>query len=155
MKTLFTSIALLLFAVTVSAQTAGVIIQPEFNSPNTRRGLFAEATILKGVGLYADFKVAKTTTHSQRHSYNQLNAGLSFKVNRNLKAIASTSVINKVTIDNYGLFPLSQHVLTSKGNANRVYQVGALFNAGVISVLGAYEFDNNPRVTVGIGFNFN
>jgi hypothetical protein len=57
MKNLLLTATLLMFAIALSAQTVGVIVQPEFTTPNVRKGLFAESNIYKGVGVYSDFKM--------------------------------------------------------------------------------------------------
>lgn len=159
MKKLILSIALLLTSIVfVNAQTAGVLLQPEFNTSNVRKGLFIESTVYKSIGLYSDFKTLKNTVNDKQYNYSQINAGLSFKINKNVKAIATTSVINKMAVDQK--HPLKMHGII-KGDyisQERTYQLGVMYKAEFLTVLGGYEFNdkmNNPRVTVGIGFNFN
>lgn len=154
MKKLTFTIALLLFAVIASAQTAGVIIQPEFNTSNVRKGLFAEATIYKSFGLYADYKVLKNHTRNHRNYYNQLNAGISFKVSNSLKLITSTSVINKKSTDVL-LAPMKDYIIGNPEHQGRVNQFLVMYSASIFSIAGGFETGGEGnKVTIGLGFNF-
>lgn len=157
MKNLIITLTLLLFATLASAQTVGFLIQPEFKTSNIRKGFFAESTIYKRVGLYSDIKLLNERDEVENLGYKyifekqnvQWDAGISFMVLDNLKAIISRSIINtkKEIVENYNY----------KYNAEPAYQFAAMYSEGIISVLLGYEFEqnvNSKRVTIGLGFNF-
>lgn len=154
MKNLILTIAIVLISFTfVNAQTAGIIIQPEFNTNNVRKGLFVESTIYKSIGLYSDFKLL----NEKENHFRQLNAGVSLKINKNVKTILSTSVINKLATD-YFVAPLKDMQKGEYINQDQTFQVGVTYKAEFLTILGGYEFNkhfDNPRVTIGLGFNFN
>lgn len=161
MKNLLT-ITLLLFALNVSAQTAGLIVQPEFKTSNIRKGFFVQSEIYKELGLYSDFKMLKTTdTYSdlnfkstKRVASQQWNAGISYRVIEKLTIIASRSIVNtekeSFTIENdYFGYP--------KHNVEPTYQFAAMYSESFLSVLLGYEIQQNAtskRITFGLGFNF-
>lgn len=158
MKNIMIAIAILGMSFAANAQTVGLLIQPDFSKSYTRKGFFAESTIYKRIGVYSDYKLMNSANNYFKERQTQVNVGLSYKVAPNLKAFASTSVINRerTTYNNKLLFlqnPLKFiHRSTEHRDSKSVYQVGAIFYTRAISVLGGYEFDG-ARVTVGIGFN--
>lgn len=156
MKNLLT-ITLLLFALSSSAQTVGVLIQPEFETSVVRKGFFAETKVIDRVGIYADFKFGKETSrgsfyvdeHYFRTEHIQVNAGLSFSVIKSIKAVVSKSVLNQSS-----LYLRSEKENTKWGTTKNdaSYQFGIMYKEGFLSILAAYE--TGQRATLGVGFNF-
>lgn len=161
MKNLFTAI-LLLLAVSVSAQTVGVLVQPEFSTSNTRKGFFVQHDVVHGLGVYSDYKILNKnefteswgTKYEEETRHHQVNVGLTYKVLDNLKALASTSVLNTAqrTISSE-----DHYYIEKKRKQGSTYQFGGIYSHSYLSVLLAYEIqqrNSNSRITFGLGFNF-
>lgn len=145
---------IILLSSSAFAQTAGIIIQPEFNTSNTRRGLFIESPVYKSIGIYSDFKVLKNVHNEKQYNYRQWNAGLSVRVSKSVSTIFSASVLNQLATDRKS--PMQKIIRGDYIDQNRAYQAGFVYKAEYLSVLGGYEFDKNfgnARITIGLGFN--
>lgn len=155
MKRLTIITLLIIAAFTVNAQSVGVIIQPEFGSSVTRKGFFAESTVYKGIGLYADFKIGKDDYQSEYYHkdqfHTQFNAGASIKVYKGFKVFASTSAVNNTKVEEYHIFEgVKDDMIEYQGKAGSVYQGGIIYNTEMLSLVLGYESGN--RASVGIGF---
>jgi hypothetical protein len=151
MKKLLLSIAIITASLSVSAQTVGLVVQPEFKTSNIRKGFFAETPIYKSIGIYSDYKLMNTKGKIADSMFSQWNAGLSFRVLSNVKVFGTRSIVNneKVTMN---VRPVPEVTFTNKLDA--VYQAGLIYSVDIFTVLGAYETGGQGhRVTVGFGFN--
>lgn len=160
MKNLLLTATLLMFAIASSAQTVGVIVQPEFTTSNVRKGFFAESTIYKGIGIYSDFKIMNNDEYfnaydlTQETYQEQWNVGLSYQLFSRYKAIFSTSVINNERVSHRTKDELFRG---EKYKSEPTYQFAAMYSESFLSVLIGYEFqqnNTNSRVSFGLGFNF-
>lgn len=155
MKKLSIIISLIIAAFTVNAQSVGIIVQPEFGSSVTRKGFFAESTVYKGIGLYADFKIGKDDYQSEYYhkdqSHVQFNIGASVRVYKGFKLFVSTSAINNTKVEEYHVFEgMKDDMIKYQGKAGSVYQGGIIYSTETLSLVLGYESGN--RVSVGIGF---
>lgn len=159
MKNLLTSV-LLLFAVTASAQTVGIILQPEFKTSNVRKGFFAQSDIYKGIGIYSDFKIMNNDEYfnaydlTQETCNEQLNVGLSYSFSNRVKGIVSTSIINNERISHRTREKLFRG---DNYKSEPTYQLTAMYSESFLSILLGYEMqrnNTNSRVSFGLGFNF-
>ena len=151
MKKLLLSIAIIAASLSVSAQTVGLVVQPEFNTSNIRKGFFAETPIYKSIGIYSDYKLMNTKGKISDSMFSQCNAGISFRVLRNVKVFGTRSIVNneKVTMN---VKPVPEEVFTNKLEA--AYQAGLIYSVDIFTVIGGYETGGiGQRVTVGFGFN--
>ena len=151
MKKLLLSIAIIAASLSVSAQTVGLVVQPEFNTSNIRKGFFAETPIYKSIGIYSDYKLMNRSGKIADSMFSQWNAGLSFRVLSNVKIFGTRSIVNneKVTMN---VRPVPEVTFTNKLDA--VYQAGLIYSIDIFTVIGGYETgDQGHRVTVGFGVN--
>lgn len=145
------TVLILGFAVASYSQTVGIVVQPEFNTSNVRKGFFAESTIYKGVGLYSDYKLMNTKDKFSDSMFSQWNAGLSLRVLNNVKVFGTRSIVNNEKVT-FHIRPIPEAVYTHKLDA--VYQAGLIYSIDIFTVLGGYETGGRGhKVTVGIGFN--
>lgn len=154
MKKLIFTIAIIIASLSVSAQTAGILVQPEFSTSNVKKGFFIQSDIIGLLGAYADYKFMSNETHDNETSTNQVNAGLSIKIMPDLRFIAATSVLNNErSLSRNKLNGLMEYEYTRKESTT--YQFGAMYSASYFSVLGGFETGGEgQRITVGFGFNF-
>lgn len=154
MKKLLLSIAIIAASLSASAQTAGILVQPEFSTSNVKKGFFIQSDIIKGIGVYADYKFMNNEENFVETSTNQINAGLSVKVMPDLRVIAATSISNNERRIYYNTLPVFQNQ-TETRSVGTTYQFGAMYSASIFSVLGGFETGGSgDRITVGFGFNF-
>lgn len=154
MKKLLLSIAIIAASLSVSAQTAGILIQPEFSTSNVKKGFFIQSDIIKGIGVYADYKFMNNESSIVETSTNQINAGLSVKVMPDLRIIAATAISNNERRIYYNAIPVFQSQ-TETRTAGSTYQIAAMYSSSIFSVLGGFETGGvGDRITVGFGFNF-
>lgn len=160
MKNLLLTAALLMLTIASSAQTAGIIVQPEFTTSNVRKGFFAESNIYKGIGIYSDFKMMNNDEYfnsydlTQENYQEQWNVGLSYQLFSRYKAIFSTSVINNERISHR---TKDEFFRGEKYKSEPTYQFAAMYSESFLSVLIGYEVqrnNTNSRVSFGLGFNF-
>lgn len=160
MKNLLLTTTLLMFAITSSAQTVGIIVQPEFTTSNVRKGFFAESNIYKGIGIYSDFKMMNNDEYLNYYDLiketcqEQWNIGLSYQLFSRYKAIFSTSVINNERISHRAK---EEFFRGEKYKSEPTYQFAAMYSESFLSVLIGYEIqrnNTNSRVSFGLGFNF-
>lgn len=159
MKKLLLSIAIIIASLSVSAQTVGLIIQPDVKNDIARKGIFVQVDVYDKIGVYSDIKYYndKASTFNTDVSALQVNAGITLKLTDNLRSVTSISAINTETTKYYNVETKDISFINKSIKVDPAFQIGLMYSEGRISVLGGYEFQQDAdatRLTIGFGFNF-
>lgn len=159
MKKLLLSIAIIIASLSVSAQTVGLLVQPDVKNDIVRKGVFAQVDVYDRVGVYSDIKYNnnKASTLNTDVSSLQVNAGITLKLTDYLRYVTSISAINTETTRYYNVETKDIYFINNSIKVDPAFQIGLMYSEDRISVLGGYEFQQDSdatRLTIGFGFNF-
>lgn len=162
-KIILSTLLILGIGFATQAQTIGLLAQPNLNNGLIRKGIYAEYTIYKKIGLYTDYKFSKTNqsdntiwyTYHIKTTTNQLNIGASYKLSNNIKVFATSSIVNSIKHDAV-FIDLNDTEYTGQDKYKNLqnYQVGATYNINKIVLLVAYEdnkYFKDNRISLGLG----